>query len=201
MDRTALAGIAGILAALIPLSTRAESSAPAGPAPAANAPQIVHATGSPAEFTFLAGPTKDDVAWSIGGDVLVQKIELEDPAEQVSAAVASAIAKRKGGKVVEGFPAGGRADYTVKVQTTEWSAGYYVPSRPTYSVKYAADLTITDASGAVIKTAKCGIAPDDSTSAGGNDVFLAHMGRLLKSMFAKAARDCQGELIQKTKSV
>ena len=197
MDRTALAGIASILAALIPLSTRAESSAPAGPAPAATAPLIAHATESPAQFVFLAGPTKSDVAWSIGGDALVQKIEMEDPAEQISAGVASAIAKRKGGQVV----AAGRADYTVTVQTTEWSAGYYVPSRPTYSVKYGANLTITDASGAVVKTARCGVAPDDDTSAGGNDMFLAHKGKLLKTMFAKVAKDCQGELIMKTKSI
>ena len=206
MDRTALAGIASISVALIllstwPLSTRAESSAPAGPAPVANAPRIAHATESPSQFVFLAGPDRSDVAWSTGGDLLVATIELQDPAEQVSAGIASAMAKRKGGQVIEGIPTAGRADFTVTVKTTEWSAGYYVPSRPTYSVKYAATLTITDASGAVVKSAKCGVPPDDSTSAGGNALFLAHKGKLLKSTFDKAAKSCLGELIQKTKSV
>jgi hypothetical protein len=195
MDRTALARIVSILAALIPLSTRAESSAPAGPAAAA--PLIAHAAGSTPQFVFLAGPTRSDVAWTIGGDQLVQSIELPDPAIEISVAVASAIAKRKGGQVVEA----GRADYIVTVETTEWSAGYYVPSRPTYTVKYAAKLTIKDSSGAVVRTATCGVPPDDSTSAGGNDMLMAHQGRLLKTMFAKVARNCEGELIQKTKSL
>jgi hypothetical protein len=194
MDRTALAGIASVLAALIPLTGRAESSAPAA---AASAPLVAHATGSAPSFRFLAGPTRSDIAWTIGGDLLVQNIELQDPAVEISAAVANAMAKRKGGQVVEA----GRADYIVTVETTDWTAGYYVPSRPTYTVTYAAKLTITDASGAVVKTATCGVAPDDSTSAGGNDVLMAHKGRLMKSLFAKAARDCAGELIQKTKSV
>jgi hypothetical protein len=68
-------------------------------------------------------------------------------------------------------------------------------------VKYAARLTITDASGAVVKTATCSVAPDDSASAGGNDVLMAHQGRMMKTLFVKAARECEGELIQKTKSV
>jgi hypothetical protein len=195
MDRTALARIAGILAALIPLSSRAEPPASAG-APA-NAPLIAHATGSTPQFVFLAGPSRSDIAWTIGGDLLVQTIELPDPAVEVSAALAGALAKRKGGQVVDA----GRADYTVTVETTEWTAGYYVPSRPTYTVKYAARLTITDASGAVVKTATCGVPPDDSASAGGNDVLMAHKGKLMKSLFAKAAKSCEGELIQKTKSV
>jgi hypothetical protein len=184
--------------ALIPISTHAQSSAPAAPA---SGPLIAHSTGATPQFLFIAGPNRSDVAWSTGGDVLVSDIGLQDPSEQVSLGVANALAKRKGGQVIEGAVAGGRATFTVKVETTEWSAGYYLAGRPTYSVKFYARLTITDAAGAVVKTATCSVAPDDSSSAGGNDVFLAHKGKLLKSTFAKAAQECQGELISKTKSL
>ena len=190
MDRTSLAGLAGVLVALSPAFAAAQSSAPAGPV-------IADASQPAPRFGFLAGPSKSDVAWSTNGDELVQRIELQDPADQLSTGVAAEIAKRKGGSVV----GGGRADYTVTVGTMEWSAGYYVPSRPTYNVKYAAQLAITDGSGTVVKTATCQVMPDDRESAGSNDEFVAHKVRTLKTMMAKAAADCLRTLVSKTKSL
>ncbi len=187
MDRTALAGMAIGLVALCPVSTMAQPAAPT----------VAHTQGTPPRFGLLAGPSKSDVAWNTSGDELVQKVGLQDPAVQISAGVAAAIAKRKGGSVVES----GKSDLIVKVETTKWSAGYFVPSRPTYTVEYDAQLTITDASGAVVKTAECLVTPDDRTSAGSNDEFVAHNGKTLKTYMAKAAEDCQRSLISKTKAV
>jgi hypothetical protein len=201
MDRTTLGRIVCILAALTPLSSRAQSSAPAAPAPAASGPVIAYVSGDAPHFVFYAGPTSTDIAYKIGGDLLVQTIELPDPADAIAAAIANAMAKRKGGQAVEGIQPAGRAAFTVTVDTTEWTAGYYHVQRPTYSMKYAVKVTITDASGAVVKTATCSTQPDDGSSAGGNDVLMAYKGRLMKSLFAKAARDCSGELVQRTKSL
>ena len=192
MDRkTALVGIGSVLVALCPLSGNAQSSAPAG------APLVRHSAGTPPRFAFLAGPSKSDVAWNVTGDELVQRASLPDPSEQISTALATVLAKRKGGSVV---PAG-RADFVVEVDTTEWKAGYFVPDRPTNSVSYTAQATISDGSGTVLKTATCDVGPDERSSAGGNDEFVAHGGRTLKTMFSKAADSCLRELVQKTKSV
>jgi len=190
MDQLRTVVFASVAMALCPIFAEAQSSAPAGPV-------VAHNTAPAPRFGFLAGPSKSDVAWSTNGDELAQRIELQDPADQLSTGVADAIAKRKGGTVV----GGGRADYTVTVGTMEWSAGYYVPSRPTYNVKYAAQLSITDASGAVLKTASCQVMPDDRESAGSNDEFVAHKGRTLKTMMAKAAADCLRTLVSKTKTL
>ncbi len=189
MDSRTLAGIAGALVAVCPMVAGAQAPA--------SGPQIAHYTGDVPHFGFLAGPSKSDVAYSNSGDELLQRFQIEDPAVQISAGVAGEIAKRKGGSLV----VGGKADFTVKVETIRWSAGYSVPSRPTYSVEYAAHLTITDGAGAVVKTADCQVNPDDNNSAGSNDEFIAHKGRTLKTMLAKAGADCQRTLISKTKGV
>ncbi len=198
MDRTALIGIASALA-LCPAFAGAQSPAPA----AAAGPSIAHTTETTPRFRFLGGPSNSDIAWSMNGEEVVQKIGLEDPAGQISAAVAGAIAKRKSGRVLDGVPgSAGRPDLTVQVGTTEWSAGFFRPAvRPTYSVLYAAELTVADATGKVVKTAKCQVNPDEEVSAGGNDEFLAHKGRLLKQWLSKAAESCQGTFVQKTKDL
>ena len=192
MDKTAFAVMASVLVALCPLSGNAQT-----PAPAAGGPLVRHSTGTTPRFAFLAGPSKSDVAWNVTGDELAQRVSLSDPAEQISLGIANALAKRKGGSVV---PAG-RADFIVEVDTTEWKAGYFVPDRPTYSVSYTAQATITDGSGTVLKTATCDVTPDDRSSAGGNDEFVAHGGRTLKTMFTKAADSCLREMLQKTKTL
>ncbi len=192
MNKTAITGIVCALVSICPLSGIAQT-----PAPAAAGPLIKHSAGTPPRFGFLSGPSKSDVAWNVTGDELVQRVSLPDPADLVSAGIANALAKRKGGAVV---PAG-RADFSVEVDTTDWKAGYFVPDRPTYSVSYSAQVTITDGSGTVLKTATCDVGPDDRTSAGSNDEFIAHGGRTLKTLFAKATDSCLRELLQKTKTV
>jgi hypothetical protein len=199
VDRTALIGLAAVLA-LCPVVAGAQ---PAAPAAAGGGPVIAHATDATPRFRFLGGPSNSDIAWSMNGEEVVQKVGLEDPAGQIGAAVAAAIAKRKSGRVVEVGPGlTQRPDFTVTVATTDWSAGFFRPAvRPTYSVDYAAELRVSDASGKVVKTATCHISPDEEVSAGDNDEFLRHNGRLLKSWVSKAAENCQGTFVQKTKDL
>ncbi len=187
MVSKALLAVASAVVLISPVSTMAEVAGPT----------VAYTSGSAPRFGFLAGPSKSDVAWNTSGDEVAQKASLEDPAAAISKAVAEAIAKRKNGTVA----AGGKADFTVKVETTKWSAGYFVPSRPTYNVEYDAQVTVTDGSGAVVKTAECLVTPDDRVSAGSNDEFVAHSGKTLKAFLAKAAQDCQRTLISKTRSV
>jgi hypothetical protein len=196
MDRTALFGFAAALAVLCPIAAGAQT-----PPPAAGAgPLVAHAVGDTPRFGFLAGPSKSDVAWSTNGDELAQRVELQDPAVHISEGLAADIAKRKGGHV--GYPAAGQtADYTVKVETTKWSAGYFVPDRPTYNVEYDAQVTVTNSTGGVVKTATCQVTPDDRSSAGSNDEFVAHKGRTLKTMMGKAADDCLRTMVSKTKGL
>jgi len=198
MDRTALIGFASVLAALCPAIAGAQA-----PAPAAGGAVIAHHADTTPQFRFLGGPSNSDIAWTMNGEEVVQKVDLDDPAGQISAGVAAAIAKRKSGRVMDGYPGpSDHPDLTVTVATEEWSAGFFRPDvRPTYSVKYAAQLTVTDSSGKVVKTAHCQVNPDERVSAGGNDEFLQHKGRLLKQWLAKAAENCQDTFVSKSKDL
>jgi hypothetical protein len=184
----------GIVSALVALSPMA---AGAQPAPAAGGPKVLPVAGPAADFKFYAGSNFDDVARTTNVPELLTRIGLRDPAAEISIAVAKDLAKRKGGSLVESYP----ADYTVTVTSTDWSAGYYVPFRPTYNLRYVAELSVTDKSGAVVKTGTCQVNPDDANSAGGNDMLIAHGGRKLKEIYAKATDSCVRTFITKTKGL
>ena len=193
MDKLALAAIASVLAALGPAFAQAQAPA----APAASGPKVLADVGPSPSFKFYAGSNFDDVARTTNVPEMLTRIGLRDPAAEISLALAKDLAKRKGGATV----AAGPADYTVTVTSTLWSAGYYVPFRPTYNLSYSAELKVTDASGAVVKSGACQVNPDDTDSAGGNDMLIAHGGRKLKEIYAKATDTCVRILLSKTKSL
>jgi hypothetical protein len=190
--------MAGALVALCPVMAQAQA-----PAAAAGGPVIAHTIDATPRFKFLGGPSNSDVAWTMNGEEVVQKVGLEDPAAQISTAVAAAIAKRKSGRVVEVGPAlNQKPDFTVTVATTDWSAGFFRPAvRPTYSVDYAAEVRVADASGKVVKTASCHVSPDEEVSAGDNEEFLRHNGRTLKTWLGKAAESCRDTFVNKTRDL
>ena len=192
MGRTQLIGIVGALLALSPLSAGAQ------PAPAAaGGPKILAENGPSPDFKFYAGGSIDDIARTTNVPEMLTRIGLRDPAAQISLQVAKDLAKRKGGALVSAGP----ADYTITVTSTEWSAGYYVPNRPTYNLRYSAEISVTDAKGTVVKAGTCTENPDDADSAGGNDMLIAHSGRKLKEIYAKAADSCARTFISKIKSL
>ena len=192
MDRGLVVGFLGALVAICPLAAGAQ------PAPAAaGGPKVFAETGPTPSFKFFAGSEIDDIARTTNVPEMLLRIGLRDPAAEISLAVATDLAKRKGGSVVGSAP----ADYTVTVTSTDWTAGFYVPHRPTYNLRYGADLVVTDASGAVVKKATCQENPDDDNSAGGNDMLLAHGGRKLKEIYAKATASCARSFLSKTKSL
>ncbi len=193
MDKTALAAIASVLAALGPVFAQAQTPAAAP----ASGPRILAETGPSPSFKFYAGSNFDDVARTTNVPEMLTRIGLRDPAAEISLAIAKDLAKRKAGSLVPAGP----ADYTVTVTSDVWSAGYFVPFRPTYNLSYSAELKVTDASGAVVKSGACQVNPDDTDSAGGNDVLIAHGGRKLKEIYAKAADTCVRILLSKIKSL
>lgn len=192
MSRIRLLAFVGALAALCPVSAGAQSGAAA-----AGGPRVLPATGPTPDFKFFAGSTIDDIARTINVPELLTRINLHDPALDISLGVSKDLAKRKGGSVVTAAP----ADYTVTVTSTEWSAGYYVPFRGTFNLRYSAKFSISNASGAVVKEGSCAVMPDDEDDAGGNDVLIAHGGRKLKEIYAKATQSCEREIISKMKSL
>ena len=194
MDRFRVIGLVGVLAALCPAFAGAQ------PTPAAaSGPKVLAEVGPSPSFKFYAGSNFDDVARTTNVPEMLLRFGLRDPAAEISLAIATELAKHKGGSLV----ASGPADYTVTVTSVEWSAGYYVPFRPTYNLSYSAQLKVTDASGAVVKSGTCQVMPDDAegASAGGNDVLIAHGGRKLKEIYAKATASCERTLLLKTKSI
>ena len=192
MGRGSAVGFLGALVAICPLAAGAQ------PAPAvAGGPKVLAEVGPSPSFKLFAGSEIDDIARTTNIPEMLERIGLRDPSAEISLTVAKDLAKRKGGSVVASAP----ADYTVTVTSTDWTAGFYVPHRPTYNLRYGADLVVTDASGAVVKKATCQENPDDDASAGGNDVLLAHGGRKLKEIYAKAAASCARTLMSKTKSL
>lgn len=191
MDRNLSVGFLGALLAICPLAAGAQ------PAPAAAGPKVFAQAGPSPSFKFFAGSEIDDVARTTDVPEMLTRIGLRDPSAEISLAIAKEIAKRKAGSLVGSAP----ADYTVTVTSTDWTAGFYVPFRPTYNLRYGAQLTVTDASGAVIKSATCQENPDDSNSAGSNSVLLAHGGRKLKEIYAKATASCEQTFISKIKSL
>ena len=187
-----MGALAGALVALCPVIAAAQ------PAPdGAGSPRILPEAGPAASFKFYAGSNFDDVARTTNVPELLTRIGLHDPAGEISLAVAKELAKRKGGSIVSSSP----ADLTVTVTSTEWSAGFYMPHRQTYNLRYSAELTVADAKGTTVKSAACQVMPDDDNSAGGNDTLIAHGGRKLKEIYAKATESCLRTLISKTKSL
>ena len=192
MNRIGAVVCVGALAALCPVIAGAQ------PAPAAaSGPRILPEAGQPASFKFFAGSNFDDVARTTNVPELLNRIGLRDPAGEISLAVAKDLAKRKGGAVVDSTP----ADLTITVTSTEWSAGFYMPHRQTYNLRYSAELTVTDAKGAVVKSTTCQIMPDDDNNAGGNDMLIARGGRKLKEIYAKATESCERTFISRIKSL
>ena len=194
MSRAGVGGLVGALVALCPVIAAAEP-APAGAG--ADGPKVSAEVGPSPSFKFYAGASIDDIARTTNVPEMLVRIGLRDPAAEISLDVAKDLAQRKNGSIV----ASGPADYTVTVTSTEWSAGYYVPHRGTFNLRYSADLTVTDASGKVVKKSACQVMPDDDNSAGGNDMLIAHGGRKLKEIYAKATESCRRTLISKTKSL
>ncbi len=201
------------LAAACVMSTASAQGEPADVGSSPHAPLIAYTAGPSPQFHFSAAVAPTDLSRYVGSGGLVERFGIQDPAAHMSAAIASAIAIRKKGRIADSpIGSGERAlgnsgapgqapDYTVDVTTLEWEGGYFLDLGWYYGVRYAARVRVTTSDGVVLRSADCDIMPGDQPSAESNEKLLAHNATVMKDKLAIAAKDCLKELLHKTRDV
>jgi hypothetical protein len=175
-----------------------------------NVVQTVHAKPSfgllkPSNAAFGMLGAMDGIA---EGSRIVADNKLADPADAISAGLASALRARDGVQILPqalriddddpariAARAKGKARYVLDVRTLVWQLMYFPTDWTHYQLLYTAKARLIDVdAGTVVAEAFCKQQPESNANAPTYDAMLAKRAALLKAKLAGAAEACTASL-------
>lgn len=163
-----------------------------------NKPDFSAMTAGKAMFGLIGG-----AAMISAGNDIVQKNDIEDPANYIRSEISKALVNKYGLEVVDSnksvdtrkteviAKAYSESDWILDIETINWSFAYFPTDWNNYRVMYSAKLKLIDTkSQKVLAEGFCSRVPEYSESAPSHDELLANKAERIKSELKIAADNC-----------